>query len=667
MKKRGIYSLKIFLKILVVCGIAFIITWEAREYYGRRRYGQQLFQREHYARYTSLFSWEMNLQGDILPNANDIGNVNFENGVLAFITGKDPYFYLNLKGEKLDPKRFYILSLRMYSEQPGEMQIFFWCDTPDSGKEGAFSAPLKVESGWKEYSIDLWETDFYTLPEPDRHKNQWGGTVGFIKTLRFDPPEGKSGNQVKIDWIRFHKGVTLTHPMPYYQTLGVINGLEYHPPSQSLRIKPGVKKGEFISHPIGVGTIRAFWDISWTGEEGVYVQTRTGNTHDTDGPSWTPWSSPSGSWRSSSIDSPPDKYLQYKVVLHQTEQEADPRLQWVRIRYLDPSPPGDNSLLWGTNLLPTVSRPEEVEGRVADLTNSPWVRVPMEGERVYHTVNRLVAEDINVVGSWDLSSSSRSTILSAIRLYHQQVKCWEFCQGEQQTPSALVQLFRDVNRIDSFSLIIPSRIDRDYFAQVGLDALVDFVRERPPSEINLDRGPGWYVVMALVFFLLIIGLRREIGYNFHFGYQELSLAGITLAVLLGLSLPLMYLWGMGTLKFPTWGELSAALSRYPASAIIQEFGRALLIVITYRLLGKVMSPTRWRWVITLIATSLIFALGHLGYPGLSPSEVSGFISLTFIAGLLLGWIYIKRQSLAATFVVHLLANITLFTCTTFQA
>lgn len=667
MKRRALYSIKTFLKILVVCGIALIITWEAKEYYGRRRFEQQLLQREHYARYTTLFSWEMNHQGDILPDTSDLGNVTFENGVLSFITGKDPYFYLNLKREKLDPKRFYLLSLRMYSEQPGEMQIFFWCDTPNSGKEGAFSAPLKVASGWKEYSIDLWKTDFYPLREANRHKTQWGGTVGFIKTLRFDPPEGKPGNSVRIDWIKFHKGVTLTYSMPYYQTLGVIQGLEYHPPSRSLRIIPGAEKGEFISHPIGVGTIRAFWDISWTGEEGIYVQTRTGHTPNTEDPSWSPWSPLSGSWRSSSIGSPPDKYLQYQVGLRRTEQKAAPSLQWVRIRYLDPSPPGENSLLWGTNPLPTVSKPEEVEGRIAGLTNSPWVRVPMEGDRVYDTVNRLVAEDINVIGSWDLSSSSRSTILSAIRLYQQQVKCWEFCQGEQQTPSALVQLFRDVKRIDSFSLIIPSRIDRDYFAQVGLDAMVDFVRERPPSELNLDRGPGWYVVMALVFFLLIIGLRREIGYNFHFGFQELSLAGITLGVLLGLSLPLMYLWGLGSLKFPTLVELTAALNRYPASAIIQEFGRALLIVIIYRLLGKVVSPARWRWVITLIATSLIFALGHLGYPGLSPSEVRGFISLTFIAGLLFGWIYIKSQSLTATFLVHLLANITLFTCTTFQA
>ncbi len=667
MKKRGINSIKIILKTLAVCAIAFIITWEAREYYGRRRYEQQLLQRQHYAHFTSLFSWEMDQQGDILPNTNDMGNVTFENGVFSFVTGKDPYFYLNLKGEMLDPKRFYLLSLRMYSEQPGEMRIFFWCDSPSSDQDGAYSAPVKVASGWKEYRIDLWKTDFYQLLDPARSEARWGGTLGFIKTLRFDPPEGKLGNRVEIDWIRFSKGVTLTHPMPYYQTLGVIHGLEYLPPSQSLRIIPGAEKGEFISHPIGMGTIRALWDISWSGEEGVYVQTRTGNTYNTDHPSWTPWSPPSTLWRSSSIESPPGKYLQYRLVLHQTEQEAGPRLQWVRIRYLDPSPPGENSLLWGTNLLPTVSRPEEVEERIAGLTNSPWVRVPMEGDRVYHTVNRLVAEDINMVGSWNLSSSRRSTILSAIRLYHQQVKCWEFCQGEQKTPSALVQLFRDVKHIDPFSLIIPSRIGRDYFAQVGLDAVVDFVRERPPSELNLDRGPGWYIVMALVFFLLIIGLRRDIGYNFHFGFQELSLVGITLVVLLGLSFPLMHLWGLGTLKFPTWVELSAALSRYPASAIIQEFGRALLIVITYRLLGKVVSPARWRWAITLIATSLLFALGHLGYPGLSPSEISGFISLTFIAGLLFGWIYIKSQSLAATFVVHLLANITLFTCTTFQA
>lgn len=667
MKRTAASLISTILKIAVACGVAFVITWEAKEYYGRRKYEQQLLQHEYYARYTPLFSWEMNHQGDILPDTNDLQNLTFEKGIFAFSAGQDPYFYLNLKGERLDPKRFFLLSLRIYSEQPGEIQIFFWCNTPTSDKDGAFSTPLKVELGWKEYSIDLWKTDFYHLFDPGRKKTPWGGDLGFIKTLRFDPPEGKPGNKVKIDWIRLSKGVTLTHMMPYYQTLGVLNGLEYHPSSRSLRIIPGAEQGEFISHPIGVGTIGAFWDISWLGGRGGYLQTRTGSTYDTADPSWLQWTPLSGSWRGSSIVSPPDKYLQYRVVLRRTAQKANPGLQWVRIRYLDPSPPGENSLLWGTNPLPTVSTPDEVEGKVAGLSNSPWVRVPMEGDGIYETVNRLVAEDINIIGSWDLMISSRTTILSVIHLYSEQIKCWEFYQGDKKTPPALVQLFRDVRRIDPFSLILPSRVDRDYFAQVGLTTLVDFVRERPPSELNLNRGLGWYAVMALVFLLLIIGLRRDIGYNFRLGFRELSLVGTTLGVILGLSLPLMYLWGLGTLKFPTLEELTAALNRYPASAVIQEFGRALLIVITYRLLEKVVSQKKWRWLITLIGTSLIFSLGHLGYPGLSPSEVSAFIGLTFIAGLLLGWIYIKCQSLSATFVVHLLANIILFTCTTFQA
>ena len=652
---------------MAACGVAIFITWEAREYYGRRRFEQQLLQHEYYARYTSLFSWEMTHQGDILPHTNDIQKVAFEKGVFAFTTGQDPYFYLNLKGERLDPKRFYLLTLRMYSEQPGEMHIFFWCGAPTSGKHGAFSAPLKVEPGWKEYSVDLWKTEFYPLLDPERRKIPWGGTLGFIKTLRFDPPEGKPGNRVEIDWIRFSKGVTLTHTMPHYQTVGVLRGLEYHPASRSLQIIPGAEKGEFISHPIGVGTIRALWDISWQGGNGVYLQTRTGPIYDTDDPSWSPWSPLSDSWQSSPIGSPLGKYIQYKVVMRRTNTEANPSLQWVRIRYLDPSPPGENSLLWGTNPLPTVSKPEEVEGRVMGLSNNPWVRVPMEGERAYETVNRLVAEDVNVVGSWDLMASSSSAILSNIQLYRDQIKCWEFCQGDKKSPPALVQLFREVRHIDPFSLILPQQADRDYFAQVGLTTLVDFVREQPPSELNLDRGLGWYVIVALVFFLLIIGLRRDIGYNFRFGFREFSLVGTTLGVLLGVSIPLMYLWGLGSLKFPTLEELTAALNRYPASAIIQEFGRALLLVITFRLLGKVVNQTRWRWGITLVATSLILSLGHLGYPGLSITEVSGFIGLTFIAGLLFGWIYIKCQSLTATFVVHLLANMILFTCTTFQA
>jgi len=659
--------MKTFLKVAVICVIAAAITWEAKEYYGRRRFEQQLLQHQYYAHYTSLFSWEMDNQGDILPHTNDLRNMTFEKGVLAFTTGQDPYFYLNLKGEMLDPSRFYLLSLRIYSEQSGEMQIFFWCGAPTSGRDGAFSAPLEVEPGWKEYRIDLWKTNFYPLLAPGRRRTPWGGTLGFITTLRFDPPEAKPGNKVKMDWIRFSKGVTLTHTMTHYQTIGTLRGLEYHAPSRSLQIVPGVEQGKFVSHPIGVGTIEAFWDIRWQRGRGIYLQTRTGPTYDTDDASWSQWSPLSSSWLGSPVSSAPDKYIQYRVVLRRTEQQANPRLRWVRIRYLDPSPPGDNSLLWGTNPLPTVSRPGEVEGRVAGLTNSPWVRVPMEGKRVYETVNRLVARDVNVVGSWDLMVSSRNTILSTIRLYRDQIKCWEFCQGDKKTPPALVQLFRDVRRIDPFSLILPSRVDRDYFAQVGLTTLVDFVREQPPSELNLDRGIGWYAVMGLVFLFLIIGLRRDIGYNFGFGFRELSLVGTTLGVILGASIPLMYLWGLGTLKFPTWGELTAAMNRYPASAIIQEFGRALLIVITYRLLGKIVSQTRWRWVITLVVTSLIFALGHLGYPGLSPSEVGGFICLTFIAGLLFGWIYIKCQSLTATFVVHLIANVILFTCTTFQA
>jgi membrane protease YdiL (CAAX protease family) len=634
------------LKIILLLLIGFLIAWKANSYYGKREYDRyQLAKIAESIRTDPLFHWEMEHEGEILSEAHDLENPQLSDGILSFTLGKDPYFYLNLKNEKIDPQHYFFLTFRVYSSAEGKAYIYYWCD--NKFLKGAHSAPISIKEGWHEYQINLATIRF--LPSPSKPGlTRWGDICNKIYVLRFDPPEGLQGLEFKIDWIRLKRGSSIVIPFN-----------EFFP------LKDSDKKiSSFLSRPIGIGSIEQFLDISWKGERnGIYMQTRTGSSFEIDKSTWESWSLPYRRQEGCQITSLPNKYLQCRITINKKIWPEAAPIKLVNIHYLDPNPPGENSLIFGSNQLITIKDKTELGELTNILPAENWIRVLMEADDVYEIINRLVAQDVNIIGCFDVEKQESEQIINTVAHFKNQIRCWELFNLKQLPPGKSIGLIKNIKDIDAHCLIFPTRTNRSYFETIALTGLYDTIKETPKPELSLDRGFGWFLVIAIIFLLILIGLGRELNYNFKFGLKEIKFFAFGLLLVVGLNLPLIRLMGEKIFRLPDWPEISAAISRYAPSAVIQEFIRALLILIIFKAAMTIRKKENLSWAVALLASSALFSLGHLGYPGLTAFRLSIFLAITFIAGMIFGMVFIRTRSLVATSVLHLCSNLLLFTFT----
>jgi membrane protease YdiL (CAAX protease family) len=643
------------LKIILLLLIGFLIAWKANTYYGKREYERyQLAKIAESIQTAPLFEWEMEQEGEILSEVHDLENPRFSDGMFSFTLGEDPYLYLNLKNEKIDPQHYFFLTFRIYSSGEGKVHIYFWCD--NQLLEGAHSAPISIREGWHEYRINLSTIRFFPSPAKPG-LTRWGGTSDKISVLRFDPPEGLEGLEFKIDWIKLKRGAIIVIP---YSEFFPLNDSLYQDSGNNIR----QNFSSFFSRPIGLGSIDHFLSISWDGERnGINVQTRTGSSFEIDNTTWESWSLPYLHQGSFQIRSSPNKFLQCRININNKIWPEEIPIKSIKIFYLDSHPSGEGSLIFGSNQLITVKAKAELSELNKDLSIGNWIRVLMEAEDAYEIVNRLAAEDINMVGCFDLKKQKSEDVLNAVAQFKNQIRCWELFNLKQLPPSKSIWLIKKIKNIDIHCLILPTRTNRNYFETLALVGLYDTIKETPTPELSLDRGFGWFLIISIIFLLILVGLGKELGYNFKFGIKELKFFSFGLLLIGGLNLPLIRLMGEKIFRLPDWMEISAAISRYAPSAIIQEFVRALLILIIFKSIMTMRKNENFSWAVALLISSILFSLGHLGYPGLTVFRLSLFLAITFIAGMIFGMVFIKTRSLVATSVLHLCSNLLLFTFT----
>lgn len=652
MKLRKTIILALKAGILILMGI--LIAWEANNYYGKREYGQsQLEKIAESVRVSPLLFWEMENEGEIFQEIHDLNNPQFSDGIFFARAGQDPYFYLNLKQQKIDPLSFFYLTFRLYSSADGDVHIYFWSDAQLS--EGGHSAPIPIKSGWDEYHINLASLRFFDLKQKPR-LIKWGGSSKEIAVLRFDPPGSQEGLEIKIDWIRLKRGSTILIPIDEFHLLDQSSSQE--------KLKDiGKNFAVLLSRPIAVGSIEGFLDICWEGEgRGLNLQTRTGDSFSTEQPQWNTWSPRYRRRFGSQIANPPNRYIQCRININKSIWEEEIPLSSVTIRYLDSYPVGENSLIFGSKQLITISD-DSIPIDFEEFPPAGWIRVLMEAENIYEIVHRLVAQDINILGCFDLEKHDSSDILLLVKLFKSQIRCWELFNLKKMPPAKLIGLIKNIKEIDPHCLILPTRTDRQYFESLALAGLQEAIKEIPTPELYLDRGFSWFLIISICFLIIIVGLAKELDYNFKFGRKEIKFFVLGFLLSAGLNLPLVRLMGEEILRLPAWEELSAAIGRYAPGAVIQEFVRALLIIIFFKAFMAKSQRENLSWSLALLLSSILFAMGHLGYPGLFALKFKLFVAITFIAGMIFGMVFIKTRSLVATSLLHLCSSLLLFTFT----
>lgn len=648
--------------LALVPALALVIAWGASSYYGERRTGQDALLPENSNIITySAFEWEMDDPSELILDGSRLARPEFDRGLLRFTCVSDTFLYFNLAGQKLSSSRHFLLYLNLITRRPGGRLVVYLTQDGGGGRRHYVSESIRLPEGEFTRNIDLHALRFY-LDIDGKRTFRWGSELTWADGLRldFDRLEGTS---VTINSVRFRPGMTLEFSLNDLWDRCQQEGLGTRR-IRGLRIAAGNEHGTLTTPPLGIGTISRFHDMVLIDAVGrVTAEIRSGSVGEDGEMEWGDWMAVADDGDVSRLPARP--FVQIRFVFEANEQGIQvPRLAGFRLRYVDPTPPGLGGPLFGTAHMPTYLPGSSITNMLDRGSYTVWIRLPLTHPRFDEAANRLIAHDVNLVGSIDFREASRSAALEALRLYRGRIAVWEVTSRRPVGAPFYTEFFADARRIDREAIFFPERVGPDYFQRLALRGQYRFATAAGTQEEVLNRGFWWFFVLALLCLVVVAGLGPLTGYHFKVGCRELVAGAAALAACAAILMPAILATGLAGLAWPRdWSQIEIAFNRYVVSAFLQEFVRALLLLLPVGYLVRAGVRDRTAWITVLAASSVLFGLGHLGYPGLSPAEVLGFVVVTTLAGLIFGTLFYATRSLTAVVIIHLIANIFLSTMT----
>lgn len=652
---------KHILAFITVVALAVLVAWGASQYYGERRTGQKrLLPGETEIVTLSEFRWRMNDPNEVVIDAAHAPDAEFVEGQLIFTTTADTYITLNLSGNKLNCDRQFLLQLKSSTEKNSGQISITLSQGLDSGVRRFVSHRVALPEEDSEILIDLYGLPFEQADKPGESL-RWGEDFHWADGFRIDFDELGS-SQVVIDEISFLPGMVLDVKIEDLWRRGEKQDVIFVRQGSGLRLPNETELGTFITPPIGLGTVGDLYDVAFSGSQGQFEVRIRGGVPNDEEIDWGDWADISEDGKLPTLNK--SRYLQFRFELNRRPGGRTGSLTGFRLRYIDPTPPGMDSPLFGSYHLPTFHQGIHINSIRREGATTGWIRLPLSQRHFERIMNRLVAEDIAIICSVDLEEFERDEIVDAVRRYGGRISIWEFSSKHPRAAQFYTDLFGTIHKLQPSLMLLPERIGPDYFQKLAESGEYGFATTSGTQEEVLDRGFAWFFVMALIGLAIVVALSPAIGYNFRLGRKELAATGIGLVVSAAVLIPVMLLTGLAGLTLPRdFAQIEIAFNRYVVSALLQEFVRALLILLPVAYLVKhgIKEKSAWFWIIA--ASSLLFGLGHLGYPGLSPQEVLGFVIVTTLAGAIMGAVFYKTRSLTSVMILHLLSNIFLSTMT----
>ena len=655
------FKLKYIIAILATIALAALIAWGAGSYYGERRSGQEslLPENTNVITYTD-FHWSLNNPEEVIIDPAHAADARFRGGRLTIRCVPDTYFGLNMADQKITANYHFLLQISGVTEQERGFIVVTLSQGKGRNITRYTSQHIRLPEGRFASDIDLEALKFKQLG--DEKEYRWGVDFNWADGVRLDV-DGLENSDITFSDVRFAPGMIIDFNLGDLWERCEVENADLVRRGSMVRLGRGEGEGTVVTPAIGIGTMNGFHDLQILEPESrVAAEIRSGIPADGNY-AWGEWSAVGKDGDISGVE--PGTALQLRFKLARTRKDGPGSLGGFRIRYIDLSPPGFSGPLFGTAHLPTYLPGMSIGQLLRRSTHSVWIRLPLTHPQFDEKLDWLVASDISVVGAIDLKQFNRDGILEAMRRYGSRIAVWELqSRRRQQGARFYTDLYEGIREISPTAIIFPERVGPHYFQVLSLNGLYQFATASGTQEEVLDRGFAWFFVMALIGLAIIIGLGPAVGYGFRFGGKELAATGIGVAASVVLLIPALLLTGLAGLTLPRdFAQIEIAFSRFVVSALLQEFVRALLILLPVAWLVRrgIKEKQAWFWVVAV--SSLLFGLGHLGYPGLSAAEVTGFVIVTTIAGAIFGAVFYATRSLTAVMVLHLLSNIFLSTMT----
>ena len=652
------------LGLLIIVVLAVIISWAATRYYGERQTGQEKLLPERSKIITfAEFRWGMNDPAEVIIDPAHAPEATFEDGKLTFLSIPDTYIYLNTRDQKLSADYHFFFQLRGSVEKEGGTVSISLIQGSGFNRRLYVSERIPLNSAETKINLDLQSIKFY-LDEKVDQDYIWGEDFSWADGLRLDI-DHIEGSHVTISEVRIRAGVSLEFDVLDQWLRQKKEFDNFVIRDNKLELNENRNHSFLTTQAIGIGSIERFYGFSLIDGEGTIItKIRSGDIVPEENEIiWSDWIRVPNTGRIDHL--PVGRYFQARFRLRRQPDSPPPCLSGFRLRYIDAFPLGTGGPIFGTIYLPTYLSGKSHTELLNKEQNVSWIRLPADVKNFDNVANKILASDTNVICSVNLDNFDRSQILGLVRRYQNRIVFWEFLTQQKRGSTFYTDLFSEIREIEPSAFIFPEQVGPDYFQKLSMRGQYQFATASGTQEEVLNRGFLWFFVLALLGLLIVTGLGPVTGYHFKLGLKELKAIGAGLLLSVVILVPVILISGLAGLTLPRdFAQIEIAFNRYAISALLQEFARVLLLLLPVGLLVRSGIDEKKSWIAVLIFSSVLFGLGHVGYPGLTALEIISFVVLTTIAGLIFGGVFYWTRSLTAVVIIHLLSNVFMSTMTT---
>lgn len=268
----------------------------------------------------------------------------------------------------------------------------------------------------------------------------------------------------------------------------------------------------------------------------------------------------------------------------------------------------------------------------------------------YRSVNIMNGLGYSVIGEISLENFDLRNSMEKVTLYCDVVKIWKLTGTAGLTRDSLEPIVLSIYDTSRSSVIL--------WENNGLlseDALKSAGKDQSP--VKLDRGTLWTGVILFSLLFLVAGTVKifKLGIRFDFKKSVKYSKFIPLLAVIFL-LPLIdeginFTFGLHLLKIILFGAVSVFLIEFVRSFFISS---SELILNLDAKKNKKRTITKKHYYI-ILASALLTSFLFAGFPGFSGAGSLLLVISNFIAGLILGYLYLKEYSLMLNALLHLLS------------
>jgi len=609
------------------------------------------------------FQWDMDNSTEIDSYSSSVKDFYFKDGRAFILYENIMHIVPKQNGRVIDIESYPFVNLVFYSKESALLIVRLFADM-EKKETALVSENILVHEGWNRFFLNLRDIAFYRNTQDPKNLLEMERERVLVKQIRFDfVNDAQGSNFIVMDFIRLYQQDRLDLFAWDYDVWG--DGRNIQNSKACLIQKEKDLPAEIAVVPIGFDSdVRKLYIIVYPKPDNLPITLFYRLYDMLEAPEVTE----------------PDARYWLSVGMNDGSAEINTEgsnLAEIRIGF-PPHPNGEGEIIEKIQIF--YERDEKFERfyPLGGLITAPYaggsrtesenINFPNRGFRIiditpvpdcFEEINLALSKGYKVVGKMDGNANIES-IAKAVRIFKDLVWVWTI-RGDSARFNEVKKI---IEQIQPDAQVMYPGNEPGFINKTNREEIVRHIRKLPNSYVKLDRGPVFFTGIVLIAFSVLMAFRKQTGIGFGFKVVHFKWFGVCLIASVVLLLPMVFIFGLGTYRYITLADITNALYRYGISAFLQELLRSVAIEYTVLLALKKIKMVNKKYLAALLITSLFFSLGHLGYPGLDIGKELSFLVITFFAGLIFGYLYIKTRSVTPPFILHLIANIFLFVFTT---